>query len=51
MQVSIWQKKKVTVFIGGDPEKGESPVITLEMDNPQIKFDANKNTMVVFESK
>ena len=51
MKVNVWQKKKVTIYIGGDPEKNESPVITLEMDQPQIKFDADKNVMLLFETK
>lgn len=51
MQTNIWLKKKITVFIGGDPEKNEAPIFTLEMENPQIKFDTNKNTMTVFETK
>lgn len=39
------------MYIGGNPEKNESPILTLELDNPQIQFDTDKNIIVVFESK
>jgi hypothetical protein len=51
MKVNIWEKKRITIFIGGDPEKNEAPIITLEMDNPQIKFDTDKNTIVIHETR
>jgi hypothetical protein len=51
MKTNIWLKKKITVYIGGDPEKSQPPIITLEMDNPQIQFDTDKYTMVIFETK
>jgi hypothetical protein len=51
MKVNIWQKKKVVIYMGGDPEKNEAPVITLELEHPQIKFDTDKNTVLIFETK
>lgn len=51
MKTTIWQKKKVTIYIGGDPEKNQPPEITLEMDNPQISYDSNKNTMLIVETR
>jgi len=51
MEANIWQKKKIIIYIGGDPEKKEAPVLTLELDSPQIKFDTNKNTVFIIETK
>jgi hypothetical protein len=51
MKTTVWQRKKVTMFIGGDPAKNETPTITLELDNPQIQFDSDKNVIIIFESK
>ena len=51
MKTTIWQKKKVVVYIGGDPAKKQAPEITLELDNPQIQFDSNTNIIVIFETK
>jgi hypothetical protein len=51
MKITVWDKRKVTVYIGGDPEKNQPPVITVEMDSPQIKFDTDKNIMLVNETK
>ena len=51
MKATIWRKEKTTVYIGGDPEKGEAPVFTLEMESPQIQFDTNKNVITIKETK
>ena len=51
MKVNVWEKKKITVYIGGDPEKNQPPVITLELESPQIQFDADKNTMLITETR
>jgi len=51
MKTNIWLKKKVTIYIGGDPEKNQPPVITLELENPQIVFDANTDKMIITETK
>jgi hypothetical protein len=51
MKATVWQKKKVTIFIGGDPTKGQIPEITLEMENPQILFESDTATMTIVETK
>jgi hypothetical protein len=51
MKTNIWKKEKVTIFIGGDPAKGQVPEITLEMDRPQIMIDSEKNIIVLVETK
>jgi hypothetical protein len=51
MKTNVWQKKKVTIYIGGDPAKGQSPEITLEIDNPQILFDSDTATIVIVETR
>jgi hypothetical protein len=51
MKATIWQKKRIIIYIGGDPEKNEAPTITLELDNPQIRFDTDKNIVYVVETK
>ncbi len=51
MKVTVWEKKNVVIYIGGDPEKNIPPVITLEMVDPQIAWDTNKNVMIIKETK
>ncbi|MFZ4436815.1 MAG: hypothetical protein ACOYOS_00145 [Syntrophales bacterium] len=51
MKATVWQKKKTTMFIGGDPAKGQVPEITLELENPQILFDSDSGTITVVETK
>lgn len=51
MKVNVFQKRNVIVYIGGDPEKNQPPEITLELINPQIKWDADKNVVVITETR
>lgn len=52
MKTTIWEKgKKITIFIGGDPEKGAAPKITIEIDGPQIQLDSNKGVITILETK
>lgn len=52
MKANIWMaKKKVTLYIGGDPLKNEPPLFTIEIDNPQIAFDSDKYTVQITETK
>ncbi len=49
---TIWLKQPgVTLFIGGSPEKGEAPVITATLENPQVIVDPEKNTITIVENK
>ena len=50
MKTTIWLKKNIVIYIGGNPEKGEPPVITLDVKEPQITFDTNKSSVQISES-
>lgn len=48
---TIWLKNPaVTIFIGGDPAKGQVPVITGKLINPQIIVDPDKNTITIVDT-
>jgi len=51
MKVNIWQKRQVTIYVGGDPEKGLPPEITIELKEPQISFDTDKYVITIVETK
>ena len=51
MKYTIWQKKAVVIYIGGDPAKGEAPEITLEIEQPQFQFDSDKPIVTIVEAK
>ena len=51
MKTNIWLKSNITIYVGGDPEKGKPPIITLEMKEPQIIFDTDKYTVNIIETK
>jgi len=51
MKATIWEKKTITIYIGGDPEKGNAPVFTLELANPQILMDTNTDKITIIETK
>ena len=49
---TVWLKKSdVTLYVGGNPSKGESPVITATLEKPQIVFDPDKKTVTIVETK
>lgn len=49
---TIWLKHPdVTLYINGDPNKGEAPVIAAKLEKPQIIVDPDKNTIVIMETK
>lgn len=49
---TVWLKQsKVALFIGGDPNKGQAPVITATLEKPQILVDPEKNTIIIIETK
>ena len=49
---TVWVKKSdVTLYIGGNPDKGESPMITATLEKPQIVFDPDKKTITILETK
>lgn len=53
MQISTWLKVSgVTLYVGGDPEHGKPPVLTVNhLDKPQILIDPDKNTITIVENK
>ncbi len=49
---TIWlNKPDVTLYVGGNPEHGQPPVITATIENPQIVVDLNKKTITIIETK
>lgn len=51
LKITLWQKKKGVMYIGGDPSKNEPPIITVELESPQIQLDTDKNIIIVIETK
>jgi hypothetical protein len=51
MKTTVWKKNIVTIYVGGDPAKGQIPELTIELNNPQILTDSDKNVMVIVETK
>jgi len=52
MKLNIWLKSdKVTLYIGGDPEKNQAPVVTAELQNPQILIEPDKYLIKIVETK
>jgi len=50
MNLNIWIKKKTTLFIGGDPAKGQAPIITTELENPQLLIDSENGKITIVET-
>ncbi len=49
---TIWLNHPgVALFIGGDPGKGQAPIITITLERPQVLVDPEKNTIVIVETK
>ncbi len=49
---TIWLKVSgVTLNVGGDPAKGQPPVITAKLEKPQVIVDPEKNTITILETK
>lgn len=49
---TVWLKHSdVTLYIGGNPNKGEIPVVTATLEKPQIVFDPEKKTITIVETK
>ena len=51
MKITVWAKRDMTIYVGGDPEKGKNPEITIEVKDPQLSWDTDKYTMTVRETK
>lgn len=52
MKLTVWLKQPaVILYIGGNPDKGQAPLVTAELEKPQILIDSDKNTVVIIETK
>jgi len=52
MKLTIWLKgDKTTLYIGGDPEKNQAPVVTAELKDPQILIEPDKYLIKILETK
>lgn len=52
MRINIWLKGgQTTMFIGGDPEKREIPVVTAELKDAQILIDPDSRRVTIIETK
>ena len=51
MKITVWAKRDMTIYVGGDPEQGKNPEITIEVKDPQLSWDTDKYTMIVRETK
>jgi len=49
MKTTIWLRRKMTIFAGGDPNKGEAPELTIELNHPQIMVDPEKGIIIIKE--
>lgn len=49
---TVWLKQEgVALYIGGDPNKGQAPVITASINKPQILVDPEKKTITITETR
>ncbi len=52
MKLNIWLKgSKTTLYIGGDPEKNQAPVVTAELQDPQILIEPDKYSIIIKETR
>ena len=51
MKITFWKRGTVTIYVGGDPVKNTSPDLTIEMQDPQILVDQDKQTIQIVETK
>jgi len=50
MNFNVFVDKKTTLFIGGNPVKGQIPVITIDLTRPQLLVDVDKGTITIIET-
>jgi len=52
MKLTIWLKgSNTTLYIGGDPEKNQAPIVTAELKDPQILIEPDKYLVRIVETK
>jgi len=51
MDYTILLKKPVTIYVGGSPDRGLVPPLTIsKVKNPQLVIDSEKGTIIIMES-
>jgi len=49
--ITVWLKVSGTqLFVGGNPEKGQPPIVTCKLEKPQVIVDSEKNTITIIET-
>ena len=49
--VTTWLKVAgVMLYLGGSPDKGQPPIVTVKLDKPQVIVDPAKNTITIIET-
>lgn len=52
MIINLWLKSdKVTLYLGGDPDKGQPPIVTAELKAPQIIVEPDRYKVTIIETK
>lgn len=49
MILTIWINKQTKIFMGGDPDKGQVPFVSMEAKKAQIIIDQEKQTIKILE--
>jgi len=51
MKLTIWLRgDKTTLYIGGDIEKNQAPIVTAELKDPQILIEPDKYLVIIKET-
>ena len=51
MEITVWLNDQSKIFVGGNPIKGEKPLMTVQAKSPQILISQEKNTVTIIETK
>jgi hypothetical protein len=51
MQITLWLGEGTVIYMGGDPKKGQKPLVTVNADKPQIMVDEENKTVTIMETK
>lgn len=50
MDLNVWLKGKSVIYIGGDPEKGIQPTVTISLNQAQVVVDETKGVIKISET-
>ena len=50
MKFNVFVNKEAVLFIGGNPDKGKMPIISMDLTNPQILVDAESGRIIITET-